>query len=212
MRLPLIFVRLSCDDLNRSALLILWEIKLTTYGHIYTNQWNFCHNSIQLREILRKWLCADYEFTHFVTLNFHRKHTPERAKRFVRLWFKNVQDRLMKPARFRGRAPSEVFFFFAFPEDTLHDEPHFHLLTRVAPESTDYFERLASRLWTNCVSSGTCDVQPILDADSDRAKVVSYATKNVHRHFSSSAYFPSTEFEDACSTSQCGLKMNGAKK
>lgn len=185
---------------------------MTTYGHIYTNQWNFSHNSLQLREELRKWLSADYEFTHFVTLNFHRKHTPERAKRFVQLWFKNVRDRLMKPACFRGRAPSEVLFFFAFPEDTLHDEPHFHLLTRVALESADYFERLASRLWTNCVSSGTCDVQPIRDADSDHAQAISYATKNVHRHFSSSAYFPSTEFEDTSAPAQCGLGMNGARK
>lgn len=186
---------------------------MTTYAHIYTDQCRFDRHSLGYQEELRRWLTDENEFTHFVTLNLYRKHSPERAKHFVRLWFKNVLARLMRPAGLRARLPKDVLFFFAFPEDTLHDSPHFHLLTRVTPECFDYFEKLGCRLWINCVPSGTCDVQRIGSTQKDRDDVISYATKNVHRDYSRTGYFTSTEFDDAPKPlSPCRKRPQGARQ
>ena len=106
----------------------------------------------------------------------------------------------MKADSMKARAPRDVLFFFAFPEDTLQDRPHFHMLVRVTPDRAEYFERIAAKLWINCVAAGTCDVQRIRPTDEDREQLISYVTKNAHRYFSSMAYFPSTEFEDAVET------------
>lgn len=200
MRLPLSFTHLASDLPTGLALLILWGIKLITADRIHTDQWHYCPKSLRLKEDLRKWLIDEHEFTHFVTLNLNRKHTPDRAKRLVKLWYKNVLCRLMKRTCLQLRAPRDVLFFFAFPEDTLQDRPHFHLLVRVTPDRAEYFDRIAAKLWINCSAAGSCDIQRIGPTEEDRERLIFYVTKNTHRYFSSMEYFPSTEFEDAMET------------
>lgn len=164
-------------------------------AHIHSNQWTYNDRSLRLREEQRRWL-EGQEFTHFVTLNYHRRYSDREARRRLRLWCKNLLSRLMRPKAYRFLKPSSVLFFVAFPEDTRNDEPHFHLLARVAREFADYFQQIAERLWENCVLSGTAKVLPIGPTEHDMKEVVSYTTKHAHRLFSVEGFVLSTEFED----------------
>lgn len=162
----------------------------------YSVQHHVTNRGIELQGSIRQMLSEQQRFTHWVTLNFNRKHSVGTAQKILQLWFMNMNARLFRSSRFRAKDTSDLFFFFAFPEETLKEKPHFHLMARVAAERCEYFEKLAGPKWEACVSSGSSDAQRIGDSDDDHEWVATYATKNANRAFSHDGFIISTNLAD----------------
>lgn len=152
-------------------------------------------HGLQLQEGLRE-LLKSRSFTHWVTLNFHRKYSEKTAKQRLQLWFMNLNSRLFRAKRFSSMLTTDLFDFFAFPEETLKEEPHFHLLVNLHHDCHDKFERLAQDAWKRILPSGTCDVQRIKDSTEDRERVISYATKQSNRRLSYADFILSSSLND----------------
>lgn len=159
----------------------------------------------QLRQMLH-----EHKFTHWVTLNFHRQYGPKATKELLQKWFMDLNCRFFRAQRFEGVETPSLFFFFAFPENTRKEEPHFHLLVNLHEDRHDYFEALAKRLWKKLVPSGTSDVQRIKDSDDDRESVISYATKHANRAFSHDEFIASNMLKDGRRT--CLAPLVGAQR
>jgi hypothetical protein len=148
------------------------------------------HQGQALQNGVRQML-GSYNFTHWLTLNFHHGFSADTAMRCLRLWTMNVQSRMF--GRVKGQCFAEnPFLFFAFPEDTQKAEPHFHLVVRLAASYFDYFERLAVPMWKKVMRSGTAHLVRIDGDDIDHIKVVNYATKQFSRACSHEHYLTST--------------------
>lgn len=178
---------------------------------IYSQHHRVTDRGLALQEGIRQMLRAqERPFTHWVTLSFNRKHLPSAAQRILQLWFMNMNARMFRARHFRERPTEDLFFFVAFPEDTLRENPHFHLLVRVAPERADYFMRLAGRAWRSCVASGDWDVQRIRESAQDHEWVQAYATKNANRVFSHDGFVTSTMLTDGRALSKSGRRLQHA--
>ncbi len=162
----------------------------------YSVQHHGTNRGLELQASIRQMLREQQRFTHWVTLNFNRKHSADTAQKILQLWFMNMNARMFRSPKFATKNTSDLFFFFAFPEDTLKEKPHFHVMARLAPDRSDYFEQLASPKWKACVSSGSSDVQRIGDSDDDHEWVATYATKNANRAFSHDGFIISTNLTD----------------
>lgn len=159
-----------------------------------SNNYTTVHG-LQLQEGLRE-LLKSRSFTHWVTLNFHRKYAQTTAIQRLQLWFMNLNSRFFRAKCFSSMQTTDLFDFFAFPEDTLKEEPHFHLLVNLHHDCHDKFERLAQDAWKRILPSGTCDVQRIKDSTEDRERVISYATKQSNRRLSYEDFILSSTLND----------------
>lgn len=162
----------------------------------YSVQHRITNRGLELQASIRQMLREQDRFTHWVTLSFNHKHLPDAAQRILQLWFMNVNARMFRAKRFRMKDTCDLHFFFAFPEDTLKENPHFHLLARVAPERAEYFERIVEPMWKSCVPSGDADVQRIGETNQDHEWVQEYATKNANRAFSHDGFLTSNMLKD----------------
>jgi hypothetical protein len=143
-----------------------------------------------IQSALRDWVSND-EYSHFVTLNFHRQYSDVAAQQKLRLWSLDMIARLFRSPTFATSSLHDIFRFIAFFEDTMKDEPHLHLLLNVDPDRAVRFELIASRLWQAIVPSGTCDVQLIKQTSADLQRVISYATKQTNRPISYESFITS---------------------
>jgi hypothetical protein len=135
-------------------------------------------------------------FTHWVTLNFHQQYSTATAKLRLQKWFMDLNSRLFSSNSMNDTPTKEIFFFFAFPENTMKSEPHFHLLVFIRQDRKEYFERLAASFWKRIVPSGTAHIMPINSTEQDMAKVIDYATKHCNKAYSHDEFLTSTMLKD----------------
>lgn len=178
-----------------------------TQAMFNTSHHRVTHHGLALQDGIRQMLREQDRFTHWVTLSFNTRHTPENARRILQWWSTKMIARMFRSPRFHGVPTRDLFFFFAFPEDTLKENPHFHLLVRVVASRAEYFQRIGAGVWKLCVPSGDSDIQAIRESDADHDRVQAYATKNANRAFSHDGFIASTMLYDI--REQASLTVRG---
>lgn len=155
-------------------------------------------SSWHVRRRYRDFLCQRAlieNWTHFVTLNFHRRWCSGESRVALAKWAHSVCHHMFRRVAHRPPPPRRGLYFFAYKEFTQTADPHWHLLVETQAPRADRFARLAVSKWRSIVPSGTADVQEIGSTMADRQRVAAYVTKAADTEVAIEDFCISTEFD-----------------
>jgi hypothetical protein len=115
--------------------------------------------------------------THYLTFNFYRDCSMERAQKMMDLWNYQIHQRLFRSHP--SKTPDDkALVMLGYPEYTGRGHIHYHCVARVNPERETWFDKIAAKRWKKIVPTGELHIQPMRETETDLEDATAYMTKS----------------------------------